>query len=154
MDMSKSYRAAFEEYLPEIDIVFDRFHVMQIVNKAVDSVRKNQQKALDKEGIKTLKGGRFLPLWNFENLNPLKQERLKYMLEANEPLFIIHSMKEQLRLLWNQPNEEKARGFLNGVNLSISKTSDKRGVFLVFPPLLLRNSYSALFLALNVGLIF
>ena len=108
MDMSKSYRAAFEEYLPEIDIVFDRFHVMQIVNKAVESVRKNQQKALDKEGIKTLKGGRFLPLWNFENLNPLKQERLKYMLEANEPLFIIHSMKEQLRLLWNQPNEEKA----------------------------------------------
>jgi len=113
MDMSKSYRAAFEEYLPEVDIVFDRFHVMQIVNKAVDRVRKNQQKALDKEGIKTLKGGRFLPLWNFENLNPLKQERLKSMLEANEPLFIIHSMKEQLRLLWNQPNEEKARRFLS-----------------------------------------
>ena len=35
------------------------------------------------------------------------------MLEANEPLFIIHSMKEQLRLLWNQPNEEKARVFLS-----------------------------------------
>ena len=72
MDMSKFYRAAFEQYLPAIDIVFDRFHVMQIVNKTVDSVRKNQQKALDKEGIKTLKGGRFLSLWNFENLNPLK----------------------------------------------------------------------------------
>lgn len=113
MDMSKSYRAAFEEYLPEVDIVFDRFHVMQIVNKAVDSVRKNQQKALDKEGIKTLKGGRFLPLWNFENLSSVKQERLNAMLEANEPLFIMHSMKEQLRLLWHQPNEEKARIFLS-----------------------------------------
>lgn len=112
MDMSTSYRSAFEEYLPEIDIVFDRFHIMQIVNKAVDTVRKNQQKALDKEGVRTLKGGRFLPLWNFENLNPINQERLKAMLEANEPLFIIHSMKEQLRLLWNQPNEEKARIFL------------------------------------------
>lgn len=113
MDMSKSYKAAFEEYLPEVDIVFDRFHVMQIVNKSVDSVRKTQQKLLDKEGIKTLKGGRFLPLWNFENLNPLKQERLEAILEVNKPLFIMHSMKEQLRLLWHQKTEEKARIFLS-----------------------------------------
>jgi len=112
MDMSKSYRAAFEEYLPEIDIVFDRFHVMQIVNKAVDKVRKTQQKVLDEEGVKTLKGGRFLPLWNYENLDPLKQERLQSMLRINEPLFIMHSMKEQLRLLWCQPTEKKARTFL------------------------------------------
>jgi len=110
--MSKSYRAAFEEYLPEVDIVFDRFHVMQIVNKAVDKVRKYQQKALDNQGIKTLKGGRFLPLCNYESLSPVKQERLKSILNANEPLFIMHSMKEQLRLLWHQPNEEKARAFL------------------------------------------
>ena len=112
MDMSKSYRAAFEEYLPEIDIVFDRFHLMQIVNKAVDSVRKIQQKKLEKEGVKTMKGGRFLPLYNYENLDPLKQERLEALLQANKPLFIVHSMKEQLRLLWHQGNEEKAKAFL------------------------------------------
>lgn len=112
MDMSKSYKAAFEEYLPEIDIVFDRFHIMQIVNKAVDSVRKTQQKNLEKEGVKTMKGGRFLPLYNYENLDPLKLERLEAILEANKPLFIMHSMKEQLRLLWCQRNEERAREFL------------------------------------------
>jgi len=125
MDMSKSYKSAFEEYLPEIDIVFDRFHLMQIVNKSVDNVRKNQQNVLDKEGIKTLKGGRFLPLWNYEKLDPLKQERLQSMLEANEPLFIMHSMKEQLRLLWTLSNKDEARAYLvDWILEAISVTND------------------------------
>ena len=49
MDMSSSYISAAREYLPEIDIVFDRFHVMALMNKAVDHVRKEQWGQLKKE---------------------------------------------------------------------------------------------------------
>src|SRR5262245_25274914 len=112
MDMSLSYRQAFEEYLPAIDIVFDRFHVMQLVNKAVDQVRKSQIATLDGEGKRTLKGGRFLPLWNYQDLDPKKRLELDEILKANKPLFIIHSMKEQLRLLWHMDNKERAAKYL------------------------------------------
>jgi len=112
MDMSLSYRQAFEEELPSVDIVFDKFHVMQLVNKAVDLVRKLQIASLDGEGKKTLKGGRFLPLWNYEDLDQESKVRLDKILEANKPLFIIHSMKEQLRMFWHMNNKEQAAKYL------------------------------------------
>jgi transposase len=44
MDMSQSYIPAAKEYLPGVDIVFDRFHVMALMNRALDEVRRIQCK--------------------------------------------------------------------------------------------------------------
>ena len=112
MDMSKSYRSAVEQFLPHVCIVFDRFHVMQLVSKTIDKVRRKQQKQMDEEKCKTLKGNRFLLLANYENLTPDETERLDIALGVNAPLFIIHTMKEQLRLLWSKPNKKSGRRFL------------------------------------------
>ncbi len=112
MDMSKPYRAAAAECLPDVVVIFDRFHVMQLVTKAIDKVRRKQQASLDKEDKKTLKGSRFLFLSNYDNLDEEKKTRLQLVLEANEPLLIIHSMKEQLRLLWIKSTRKAARKFL------------------------------------------
>ena len=112
MDMSKPYRSAAAEYLPGIAVVFDRFHVMQLVNKSVDKVRRKQQASLDQDGTKTLKGNRFLFLSNYDNLDASKKKRLEIALESNEPLLIIHTMKEQLRLLWMKLSKKKAQKFL------------------------------------------
>ena len=113
MDMSKSYRSAVTEYLPDIKIVFDRFHIMQLVNKSVDKVRKAQQKLTGSLGYKTLKGNRFLLLSNYENLSEEKKLRLDTMLKVNEPLLIIHLMKEQLRILWLKKTRKEAMQFLS-----------------------------------------
>ena len=67
---------------------------------------------MDKEDKKTLKGSRFLFLSNYDNLDEEKKTRLQLVLEANEPLLIIHSMKEQLRLLWIKSTRKAARKFL------------------------------------------
>ena len=112
MDMSKPYRAAAAECLPDVMVVFDRFHVMQLVNKTVDKVRRKLQSELDDVGKKNMKGSRFLLLFNYDNLDDKKQDRLNQLLQANEPLLIIHAMKEQLRLLWEKPNRKKAQKFL------------------------------------------
>ena len=112
MDMSRSYYPAAQELLPELTIVFDRFHVMQLVNKSVDKIRRKQQTNLDKDGKKIIKGSRFLFLSNYENLDEDKQLRLDQLLEVNEPLLVMHTMKEQLRNLWGKSSRKEAKIFL------------------------------------------
>ncbi len=111
MDMSKSYYPAAQKFLPHVDVVFDHFHVTALFNKALDEVRKNQQQNLSKEEGKALKGGRFLLLKNYENLGSEKQTRLEALLEANEPLFLAHSLKEQFQLFWHKGSKEEAEEF-------------------------------------------
>ena len=44
VDMSASYRAGIETHLPWAEITFDEFHVIQLVNKALDEVRRQEVK--------------------------------------------------------------------------------------------------------------
>ncbi len=59
MDMSKSYIAAADEFIPQADIVFDRFHISQKLNSAVDEIRRTEQRHYDE-----LKKSRYLWLRN------------------------------------------------------------------------------------------
>ena len=43
IDMSAAYQKGVREHLPNAQIVFDRFHVMQLASKALDEVRKQLQ---------------------------------------------------------------------------------------------------------------
>jgi len=70
IDMSKSYVAGIEEFLPDAEITFDPFHVMAIVNKAVDQVRRQEVKA---EPV--LKKTRYLWLRNEASWSKRQQER-------------------------------------------------------------------------------
>jgi transposase len=100
MDMSSAYFAAVRETMPHVDIVFDRFHIMALMNQAIDELRRDYQRELDVLGQQTLKGSRFLLLRNYDSLAPERKARLDALLQVNGPLFVIHSMKEQLRLFW------------------------------------------------------
>jgi len=113
MDMSRSYSSAVTEHLPQVDIVFDRYHIMSQMNMAIESLRRQQQNIPDQNGQKTLKGCRFLLLRNYNSLSHDRQVKLDTLLEINKPLFVIHTMKEQLRLLWDQPNRKRATEFLD-----------------------------------------
>lgn len=110
--MNRSYSSAVTEHLPEVDIVFDRYHIMAQMNMVIESLRRQQQNIPDKNGQKVLKGCRFLLLRNYKSLSTDRQVKLDTLLEINKPLFAIHSMKEQLRLLWDQPNLKCATEFL------------------------------------------
>lgn len=112
MDMGKAYFSAVTEALHDVDIVFDHFHVTKLMNDALNDFRKELQSKLDKEGIKTLKGSRYLILVNLKDLASDRQKKLDSILQANEPLFVIYSMKEQLRLFWEFQDKKSARDFL------------------------------------------
>ena len=66
--MSTSYTSAVKEHLPDVPIVFDRYHVMALINRQIDALRREQQRHLDGEGTRTLKGSRFLLLRNYHEL--------------------------------------------------------------------------------------
>lgn len=113
MDMSKAYISAVQKILPEIDIVFDHFHVNAVMNKALDEIRKEQQLSLNSGGEKVLKGNRFLLLKNYECLDFNAKNRLEAVFQVNEPLFKGHALKEQFRLFWRQLTEEDGALFLD-----------------------------------------
>jgi transposase len=112
MDMSSAYFWAVHEVLPHVDVVFDRFHIMALMNQAIDELRRDYQKELDVLGKQTLKGSRFLLLRNYDSLAPERKARLDALLQVNGPLFVIHSMKEQLRLFWEKEGRKEAEQFL------------------------------------------
>ncbi len=108
MDMSVSYSSAVKEILPNIPIVFDRYHIMAIMNRHIDDLRREQQRSLSGQGKKFIKGSRFLLLRNYDSVKGENRERLNTLLDANAPLYEIHTMKEQLRLFWEQTNQLEA----------------------------------------------
>ena len=112
MDMSSAYFSAVRESLPHVDIVFDRFHIMALMNQAIDELRRDHQRELDVLGQQTLKGSRFLLLQNYDSLAPERKGRLDALLQVNAPLFVIHSMKEQLRLFWEKDDRKEGEEFL------------------------------------------
>ena len=113
MDMSTAYISAISAVLPNVDIVFDHFHVNAVMNKALDEIRKDQQETLNQGEEKVLKGNRFLLLRNYENLDSEAKSRLESILSVNLPLFKAHALKEQFRLFWRLLCMEDASRFLD-----------------------------------------
>jgi transposase len=113
MDMSSSYIWAVREQLPHVDIVFDRFHMMALMNDALDTLRRDLQRELDEVGQRTLKGNRFLLLKNYEALQPDRRARLDALLAVNQPLYEMHTMKEQLGDLWGKATYDQGQAFLD-----------------------------------------
>jgi transposase len=59
--MNAAYASAVEQFLPNVDIVFDRFHIMGLLNAAIDEIRRSQQNKCNQIGLKVLKGYRISP---------------------------------------------------------------------------------------------
>ena len=60
MDMGPSYQKSVRDCLPNADIVFDRFHVMQNYSKALSKQRRIEFRKADKTGKDLLKGTHYL----------------------------------------------------------------------------------------------
>ncbi|MGD9420254.1 MAG: ISL3 family transposase [Verrucomicrobiota bacterium JB025] len=101
IDRSGAYQAAVEAWLPNAEIVYDRFHLVMNVNQAVDEVRRSQCRRASKEDRQLLKGQRYLILGNQENLDSDGREKLDRLLEANEAISTAYILKEQFRALFS-----------------------------------------------------
>jgi transposase len=72
MDMSPAFISGTEENLPEATITFDKYHIMKVINEAVDAVRKAETKEQN-----ILRGQKYLFLKNRENLTETQLKTLQ-----------------------------------------------------------------------------
>lgn len=114
MDLGGAYQKAVKQVFPNLDIVFDPYHVMALANKALDDTRKDLARALGKQGKSVLKGSKYLLLRGLEHLKPGQIERMMELMEANRPLYMAYLLKEELRRFWDFPSMNMAERFLAG----------------------------------------
>src|SRR5579864_127246 len=102
MDMWEPFIASTKQYVAEASskIVFDRFHVMMHMGKAVDEVRKREHRALHSEGDDTLARTKYLWLYAEENLPARYQERFADLKRLHLKTGRAWALKECLRDLW------------------------------------------------------
>jgi transposase len=116
-DFSAAYGAAVRENVPDAAHVFDRFHVVKLLNEKLTELRRQlHREATEGLGKDVLKGIRWLLLKNPDNLdeNHNEHQRLGEALALNEPLAMAYYLKEDLRQFWEQPSQAKAAVFLDG----------------------------------------
>jgi len=107
MDMGLAYQKATRENLPNADIVFDRFHVMQNYSKAVSNQRRVEFRKATKSGKDIMKGTHYLLLKNAEKLNDKQALKLETVLDNNHNLNTLYVLKEQLQAFWNASSYEQ-----------------------------------------------
>jgi transposase len=106
MDMSPAYRKGAREHFPDAGITFDWFHVMKLVNEAVDQVRRAEQKDEPE-----LKRTRYLWLKNQENLNLAQRYQLEDLLLEHTSLKTVkaYQMKVSFQDFWTLTPEAAGR---------------------------------------------
>ena len=115
-DIGQAYIAAVQKNLPKVRLVFDRFHVVKLLNEKLTELRRQLFREATDLGKQVLKGIRWLLLMAPKNLNEAKNEpqRLQQALDLNQPLATAYYLKEELRQFWNQLDRHKASRFLTG----------------------------------------
>lgn len=110
LDMWPAFINAAVEKFPEADIVFDRFHVSQHLNEAVDKVRRAEHRQLRSEGSDMLAGSRYSWLKSPENLGEDQRRILDDLCGRNLKTSRAWAIKETFNEFWASRNEAFAEG--------------------------------------------
>ena len=100
MDLGHPFTAWARKNLMEATIVYDHFHVIKLMNDAVDKVRRRVMGELEQEQKESLKKQRYLFLRNQENLGESARNHLEKVKTISGDLGIMHTMKEDLRAIY------------------------------------------------------
>lgn len=76
MDLSPAFQKGADAYLPKAQVTFDRFHLMKLVNEAVDQVRRTESLTQP-----DLKKTRWVWLMNDRNLKAKQKVKLQELLQ-------------------------------------------------------------------------
>ena len=106
MDMGPAYQKAVRDCLPNAEIVFDRFHVMQNYSKAIGNQRRIEYRKANKAGKDLMKCCHYLLLKNADKLSESQTEKLNALLAENTNLNTLYLLKEQLQALWKAETVE------------------------------------------------
>jgi len=101
VDLANSFSAWITKNLPTATIIYDKFHVIKLMNDKLNSVRRETMNELCDEDKKALKGKRFSLLKNIESLSDEKKEDLNNIRKTYFTLGEMSMMKECLRNIYS-----------------------------------------------------
>lgn len=103
MDMWEPFIASTTAHVPQgkDKIVFDRYHIMTHMLKAVDLVRKQEHRRLLEDDDDTLTGSKYLWLFSEENMPEKWRERFAGLRDMLLQTSRAWAIKEALRELWS-----------------------------------------------------
>jgi transposase len=114
VDMWEPFTTSILKWAPQCRIVYDKFHVMQHANQAVDEVRRAEffRKGGRMRGL--VKGKRWLLLTRWTNLDSRKKQLLNDLFRINRRVMKAYLLKESLDRLWTYTYEGAALRYLKG----------------------------------------
>jgi len=101
VDMWEPFRLSIEEWAPRCRIVYDKFHILQHANDAVDEVRKAEFYRKGRKMRDLIKGKKWLLLSRWKNLVPRQRGVLNRLFQLNRRVVKAYMLKESLERLWD-----------------------------------------------------
>ena len=113
MDMWKGFINSFRVNCPNARILYDKFHVMMHLLKALNTVRKQVLRESGKDLKDMLTGKKFILLSRQAHVRGRAREALKELLSISRRLFKAHLLKESFGHLWSYRSKTWAIKFWN-----------------------------------------
>jgi len=107
-DMSPAFIKGIQDEFPSASIVFDKFHVMKMMNESVDETRREEQKL-----NRILLRSRYLWLSNPETLKAEQLDRLTKLKQMNLKTVRAYDLKISLQNFWTCGDPDIARVYFN-----------------------------------------
>jgi transposase len=107
IDLSPAFISGIKKSFPEASITFDRFHVVKLLNEAMDTVRRQERLEYD-----ALKGHKYTFLKNPEKLSSKTQNELAEMITLYPTLGEAYRLKVLFNELWEMPTKRAAKTFI------------------------------------------
>ena len=121
MDMWKALRKSTlkEGHAPQARIVYDKFHILSHLGKAMDKVRKQEYAHLSGKDRRFIKGQKYHLLTRWENLTTEGKQALKLLFRANKRLNKAYLLQESFGQLWDYNRPAWARRFFDNWRTSL-----------------------------------
>ena len=109
-DMSPAFTKGVKEHLPDANITYDKFHIIKLINEAVDKVRRSE--AVE---AKILKGTRYVFLKNASNLTKKQTATLEQCTLSNMNLKTVraYNIKTAFQEIYAAKTENEFVTYLN-----------------------------------------
>lgn len=138
-DFWKPFLFGIKNKLPYAKIIYDKFHLVRIMNRYIEEERRSYQKSLDKEGRLDIKQNiRWVLLKRQPNLTIKQQSSLIELKELNMPLYTLYLLKESFLSIYDRGVEisevkRRLKSWINDLELTsfiklkrFAKTLSKR----------------------------
>ena len=105
VDMWEPFRQSLEQWVPNCQIIYDKFHILQHASAAVDEVRRAEFFRKGGRAREIVKGKRWLLLSSWVHLDRTKKRQLNQLFALNRRVMKAYLLKESLARLWDYTYE-------------------------------------------------